>query len=275
MEKNIEKAPGTAYLKSRILNLEISKVRIIKISVAAFVLAIAAVSCAEKLSTPELLTKASDAAAKGNWEVAKEFAQRAVKQNPQDADAQVMLAMALEATGDVDKAIDEVRKAVKIDEKNFSAQFTLGRLYYGKADYSQCIGPLKKAYAIKPDSADALILLGKASASLKLSEADWYFAMLAKNDKYKSRPEPWNELGTIYFDRNEVQRAIRYFDRAYALAQDNPVTALNLAVAYDAAGQKANAKKFYYKYLALTVNNSAAQETRAQVVERNNRLSGK
>jgi len=239
--------------------------------------AIALSGCSgETLDNPVLLSKAADAGAKGDWQTAKTLAQKAVKHDPNDGDALVMLSISLENTGDVDSALDEASKAVKVADKSFMAQYTKGRLLYLKGKYDACIAPLKLARAIRPDSLDAVVLLAQAATNQNLPEAAGYYSIVAKSDRFKNRPEPWNELGVYFFARRDFKKAFQYFARAEALSSDNASVALNLAILNDAGLAKpAEALSYYKKYLALTRKNPELDAKRKAVEARIGDLAGR
>ncbi len=227
----------------------------------------------ERLENPVLLSKAADAGAKGDWQTAKSLAQKAVKQDPNDASALSMLAVSLENSGDMDAALDEASKAVKAAEKSgekcFMAQYTKGRLLYLKGKYDACIAPLKAALAIRPDSLDSVVLLAQASTLQNLPEAASYYKIIAMSDRFKNRPEPWNELGIYFTARRDYKRALQYFVKAETLSPDSPSVALNLAVINDiGVGRRSEAISYYRKYLVLTKRNPELDSKRKLVEDR-------
>ncbi len=234
-------------------------------------------SCSgSKEETPVLLNKAVDLGAKGDWQGAKKLASKAAKQDPNEADAFVILALCLENSGDLDGAIDEINKAVKISESNFMANYTKGRLLFQKGKYDSCIAPLKQARALRPDNVETVSLLAQAAMRQNLSDAPNYFGFLAKTERFKNRPEPWNELGVCFAGRKDYKRALQFLVKAESLAPDSPQVALNIAIVNDTAGlnRPAEAVSYYKKYLRQTAKNPALEPKRKAVADRIRELSG-
>ena len=228
-----------------------------------------------KEETPVLLNKAVDLAAKGDWQGAKKLAQKASKQDPNDGDAYVILSLCLENSGDLDSAIDEINKAFKVSDRNFMANYTKGRLLFQKGKYDSCIAPLKQARSLHPDSIETISLLAQASMKQNLADTPVYFGVLARSDKFKNRPEPWNELGVCYANHNDYKKAIQFLVKAESLAPDNPQVSLNLGVVNDKGlNRSAEAISYYKKYLRLTTKNPELEPKRKAVADRVRDLSG-
>lgn len=228
-----------------------------------------------KEETPVLLRKAVDLGAKGDWQGAGKLAQKASKQEPEEADAFVILSLCLENAGDLDGAIDEASKAVKLSERHFMANYTKGRLLFQKGKFDSCIAPLKQARALRPDSVETVSLLAQAAMRQNLSDASGYFGALAKSDRFKNRPEPWNELGVYFAGRKDYRRALQFFGKAEALATESPQVALNLAIVNDIGlNRPGEASSYYKKYLRLTAKNPALESKRKAVLDRLHDLSG-
>lgn len=225
----------------------------------------------ERLSVDELLNRGVTAAQNGDWEAAREFAGRAVKAAPSNVNALILYALSLENTGDPDAALGEISKAVSIDEANYFAQYTKGRLYYEKKRFESCIAPLRAALTLRPDATDPLILLAQSSVYLNnAQDARIYYSRLARNRKFAKNPAPWSELGMnfIRFD-NKPALAAQYLIYAYRLQPENPTLLLNLAVYFDTClRNRAEARKYYTRFLNMTEQNSAMRENREAVQKR-------
>lgn len=228
----------------------------------------------EKVENSVLLSKAVELGAKGDWAEAKRLAQKAARQEPNDDSALTMLAIALEQAGEQDAALEEATKAAKLSDKNFMAHFTKGRILYLKGRFDSCIGPLKTARALRPDSLDVVVLLAQASAIQNLPDAAGYYSILAKSDRFKSKPEPWNEIGMIFAVRGDYRRAQQYFAKAESLAPENPTVILNMAIVNEIHLKRpSEAATYYKKYLRLTARNPELEPKRRDVAERLKSLS--
>lgn len=225
----------------------------------------------EKIPVDELLNRGVAAAQNGDWEKAREFAKRALKSAPDNVNALILHALSLENTGDPDAALEEVSKATAINEADYFAQYTKGRLYYEKKRFDACIAPLRAALNLRPDATDPLILLAQSAVHTNnAQDARIYYSRLARNKKFAKNPAPWSELGMnfIYFDRKSPQAA-QYLIYAYRLQPENPTLLLNLAVYFDTHQRnRAEARKYYTRFLNMTRQNSSMSRNREAVEKR-------
>lgn len=229
------------------------------------------VSCSEgpRLSNDELLKAGCEAAMKGKWKDASSFAGKAVKQDPRDINARVLLALALENSNHLELAIDEIKAASKLAPGDFMVQYNFGRMLFKQGRYGEAVAPLKIASELRTDNMDAVILLAQTSSALKLPEAANYYAIIATNPRFRDKPDPFNELGIIYLRDKDPERAIRYFIKAYKLAPDNYIITLNLAICLDKYNNDpAKALNFYRKYLKLTEKNPEMEAKRLKISRR-------
>ena len=250
---------------------------ILKIALpSALAIAIAAClsACGDrtKLTNDQLLQNAFAAASgpKADWQKARLFAAKAVKQDQNDARAHVMLALSLEQCGQISGAIDEIRRAVALDPKNFLALFTNGRMLYENGRIGDSISPLKEAYKIHPGNDNVLVLLAGSSAKLgRFKEAANYYATLAKHPMYKDRPDPLNEIGVLYAAQKDYPTALACFNLAYKKAPNSHIVVLNLGIIYDVyLKDPPNAIRFYNKYQELTMRNPELEPLRDKLKRR-------
>jgi Flp pilus assembly protein TadD len=254
-----------------------------KIAAATVALMVLVPSCGKKRyeSNAALLGKAVESAApRGEWDKAEKLVEQAVAQNPNDANARTMLALALEQRGDLEKALSEAEAAIEADADNFMAQYTYGRLLFKSKDYGNCPKPLKKANALKPKDPHTLLLLAKTYAMLDIdADAITYYAALAKTKQYAGKPEPYNELGVLFLKKKNYQMAKKLFQKALEQAPDNPVVNKNMGVFWESIAsifEKTDAKKAriasakavqHYKTClsALSASNPASADKRRAI----------
>ncbi len=205
--------------------------------VAALVLALSQTGCGKKRyeDNSALIGRAiRKAADEGKWDEARTLAEKAVSQNPDDANAHVMLALALEQAGELKDAVAEAGAAVEADPDNFMAQYTLGRLLFKTSDYANCPKPLKKARALKPKEPCSALLLARTNVMLGVDrEAIKNYLDLVAMKDYASNPAPYNELGVLFFKRRNYTMAKRCLEKAFKYAPSSPVVNMNLAVFWD------------------------------------------
>ncbi len=245
---------------------------------AAFIAVVALlsvlVSCGGgvKQTNEELLQSALAAASgpKADWQKARALAFKAVKQKSEDANAHLILALALEQCGQPDNAVDEIRKAVELDPGNFMAQYSKGRILFERDRIGDCIAPLKEAQKLKPESENVMLLLARSSAALgRYKEAMSYYATLARNPAYKDRPEPYNELAMLYVKQKDNVKASAFFNEAYKKAPSNYIVVLNIGIFCDVyLNNPAYAIKHYNRYQELTLSNRELEPVRAKLKKR-------
>ncbi len=230
-------------------------------------------SCSDNLaakSVNELLTRGCELAHNGSWSDALKYAKAAVKREPTNAGALILAALAYEHSGDIEQALQAARLAVKADAKYFQAQYTLGRLCLeDQAKIQDSIEPLKRALQLKPKDVNTLILLARGARKLGLLDTVKYFEQLAATKRYAKRAEPWNEMGIIYAEQNNLRNAARCLVTAYNRANNNPIVVLNFALFLDYYNnQPARAVSFYRKFLLLVEDNSAFADKAVQTRKR-------
>ncbi|HBC85400.1 MAG TPA: hypothetical protein DCZ94_00445 [Lentisphaeria bacterium] len=242
--------------------------------VLLIVLLMGIVSCGggSKQTNEELLKAAIDSATgpKADWQKAKTLAYKAVKQKSDDANAHVMLSLALEQCGQPGNAIDEIRKAVEIDTKNFMAQFTKGRMLFENERIGDSIAPLKEAQKLRPDNENVILLLARSSAALgRYKEAAGYYATLAKTPAYRNKAVPYNELAILYVNQKDYQKASVFFQEAYKKAPNDHIVVLNLGIFCDVhLKNPVFAIKHYNRYQELTLSNPELAPVRNKLKKR-------
>jgi tetratricopeptide (TPR) repeat protein len=114
---------------------------------------------------------------------------------------------------------------------------------------------LQRILSIHPHSIEAL----SASAELSRTLADKATAeqLLQRCTRYAPRsPETWKRLGDLYLSLGRKE-ALASFQRAAALAPDDPLVQAGMAAAYHQAGQDAQAEREFRR--AIRLNDAAAK----------------
>lgn len=225
-------------------------------------------------SGEELLQQALDSLTgkTADWRTAMALSYKAVKKNPNDANAHIMLALSLEQCARRDSALDEIKKATELDPKNFMALYTKGRMLLENEHFEDAIGPLREANKIRPDNPNVLILHGKCAMFMGLyPESLGCYKILAKNSAYRDRPEIYNESAVIVLKSSgkNTQAALKLFEMALKKAPTNHIVILNIAVLLDRYLKKpSEALKFYQRYLEVTLSNPELKSKRAAINQR-------
>ena len=221
---------------------------------------------------------------KGDWKNAQILAFKAVNQNGKDVNARVVFALTLEQADELDRALDEIKQAVLIDSENFMAQYTKGRLLFKSHSFEDCPEPLENAKRLNPNSPQVLLLLAKSYALLGVNDkAIKNYVALAKHSEYVNAPEVYNELGVLFYKKQDYSRAARFFKKALSLNPDSPTANLNMGVLCDnlcfSSGKPAVrrryarlAEKRYLRYYKLVSDNPRLRQSMNEVIARVRKL---
>lgn len=114
---------------------------------------------------------------------------RALELNPQLAEAQINLGVALHETGRDEEAISAYRKAIEQDEKLANAHANIGAAMESLGRHEEAVAALERALAINPRSGPAhynlaLVLLAAGDYGRGFEEYEWRAHALAARAKY-------------------------------------------------------------------------------------------
>ena len=192
--------------------------------------------CTKKLekNSDVILEKAFNAAKDGRWDEANELAEQAVNVNDKNPNARTLYAITLEQCQDSLSALEEATQAAMLNEDDFMAQYTKGRLLFVAERYDECLAPLEKANKIEPNNPQVLMLLARANMILGIhKKAVKYYIALLKQKEYSSRPEAFNELGTLFLQKNDFKHALSFLKKAYSMNEKSVPIMINMAVLFD------------------------------------------
>lgn len=232
------------------------------------ILSISVSACGKKIVDSNVLLKKAVTlvSEEGKWNEALGYAERAVEADPQNANALVVYALALEHSNQNNKAKKELRKAIKIFPKNFMAQLSLGRFLYSEKDYEGAYEYLTNAYKIQPDNVDALALFAQCSAKLQTQNTDKLFLKLSQTKYFKDKPGIYNELGTYYANTKNLSKAAQNLTKAYKLSPNNPVILANLGVFCDRYLKRPKKARFFYrKFISVISDNNAFSSQKKEI----------
>ncbi len=201
---------------------------------------------------------------------------------PQNADAQHLLGMALFKSGDASSALAPLRRAIDLDPKRPDFHFNLGAVLasmkrhddaidcYNRAlqlrpEYPQALNnlgnslcaagrfdeaaaALRRAIILRPDYFEAHTNLGSVLAALR----DYADAVEAFNCAIALRPTPeiYNNLGTTLFDWRRFDKSVDAFRAALKFKPDYTQARRGLADALAARGDLEEAIDLYEKLIA-------------------------
>lgn len=151
--------------------------------------------------------------------------EQAAKDSPNDATARKNYAVALYATGDLEKARDEYNAAVKINDRDAVAYNNLGNIYRDLGDTNKAVESYRKSLEINNSAINTYVNL----ANVQL------------------------------YSQNNSDAAIATYKDGLKNLPDNEQLQLLLGIAYEQADQISNAKQSYQTILAKNGDNAAAK----------------
>ncbi len=233
------------------------------------------IGCGRDLSADELLQKAAESAANGDWKKSLSYARSAYDKASDSPAAIIMYALALENNDQLDEAASRMRR-LEENVDSFMAQYTLGRMLFRQGKIDRSIRPLTNALALKPDNPDTLLLLARANADRKRDDAIDYYKRLSKTERFHDSAIPHNEIGVLYLLNGKRGLATFELQCALGLDADNPEIVLNNAILNDyhssSPSSIGTAKKYYNRFIDLARNRPELTKDYAAVSNRLNAI---
>ena len=211
-----------------------------------------------------LLKKSVDLALNnGKWEKALGYAQRAVKLDANNVDAQVMVAICMDKTGYSDQAAKLLRNVILANQNNFLAEFSLGKVLFNSKKYEEAYEHLANAYNLNNDSVEALALYAECAGNILAKSTPELYTKLLKTEQFSNKFEIYNNLGVYFTNNQSYNMALSSFMKAYRLSPKNPTVLSNLGTLKDSyQSDPKQAKFFYRKFISTTNGNTAFDEQR-------------
>ena len=178
--------------------------------------------------------------------------QKAIQLNPNLADAHYSLGVIYDRMGYINKAISAFEATVKLDETNYEAHLYLAEKYANSDQPMKAIDAFAKV--IKYDRNNVEALKDFAFLTLRYNEKKWRNAKSALKralELSQDDPEALMNYGyTLYLDRS-FAGAIENYLHALKFDPNSAQIHYNLALAYDANGQKTLALQEWRKVVDL------------------------
>lgn len=201
---------------------------------------------------------------------------RAVAINSRSTEAWSNLAMAYQNKGQDSKAINALYRAVELNPNNITARINLATMHGQRKNLSKAIYQYKQIIMIDGTNLDAHLNLSKCLISQnKHKEAKRYLQTATGIDP--NDPEAYWELGNIAWNKNKNSAdAIKNYEKAIALKENNQIYYNNLGLLYEHLNQKDKALSVWKK--ALVYLDDALQkediEQRIEMLEKGESPSG-
>ena len=171
----------------------------------------------------------------GDFERAAASAKRAIKKDPNNAEAHSLLGGIAEQLGELEQAAGHYGDALQVDASHFKSLYSLGVLYFNVGHPAQAVDLLSRAVVSNPKFTDAKWALARAYSSLgRFDEADVLFQALvaaSPNDAHLLHNYAQNHI-----ENGNIEAAFDVLDRALAQKSDSPLLQNLKAIALQYAG---------------------------------------
>jgi len=171
--------------------------------------------------------------AKGQFDMAIEQYQAALRLKPDNADAHYNLGAAYQAKGQFDMAIEQYQAALRLKPDNAEAHNNLGAAYQARGQFDMAIEQYQAALKLKPDYSGAHNNLGaayQAKGQFDMAIEQYQAALRLKPDNAGAH----NNLGAAYQAKGQFDMAIEQYQAALRLKPDYAEAYNNLGAAYQA-----------------------------------------
>jgi len=220
----------------------------------------------------------------GDSSGAEEDFHRALTAAPEDCDLLNQVALAYDAAGQWERAIEHFERA-HAARANPLYRYNLAVTYYDQQDYEKARQEIDTALAGNPDNADFLNMAGKIALARgdEAAALDYYQRAAAKQrslwhqvdlaklltstgaaeapaawdalvEVYAGYVDAWLERGWHYYETERYEEALSDYRQALALVPEDEESENRLAITLAAQGDSAAAEQHYRNALALNPN---------------------
>jgi tetratricopeptide (TPR) repeat protein len=164
----------------------------------------------------ELDNKVKQDLEKGEYDVAIDYCNKAIKLDNTYVESYFNMGNAYHNKKDYDKAIEYFNKAVELDPNHVNAWNDMGLAYVLKSDYDNALNSINKALEIDPNY--AIAWYRKGNVYKHKNESNQAIESYKKATDIKSDyAKAWLFLGSIYYDNKEYDKALEYIEKAIEL----------------------------------------------------------
>ena len=207
--------------------------------------------------------------AMGHGDKAIETLELAVKLAPQAASIHANLGEVLRQNGDAERATKAFQRSLELDPENSQALNNLGIIHFDQRKFKKAIEFYRQAIAIRPNMAEAHNNLGNALRQT----GDIEGAMLAYQDALTHReryPEAYNNLGTLLQQSGQLDEAEHALKKAVLQSPQYVEAHNNLASFYVAQKKDTEALRILGDTLKFAPKNPQTLLLTARIQTRRN-----
>ena len=181
----------------------------------------------------------------------------AIKQQPKDAVGYRALATLYAGQNKLDEAVKVVRDGLHQQPKNFALQLTLAGLFERKRDYDSAIAQYESMLKDQPDSMVVANNLASLLSDHRTDKASLDKARsLAVLLKASPIPQFKDTVGWIEYQQGDYKSAVASLEDAAAKLPNTAMIRYHLGMSYMAAGDTAKASEEFKKARALSPNDT-------------------
>jgi tetratricopeptide (TPR) repeat protein len=174
----------------------------------------------------------------------------------------------LHQMGDVESALVSYNKAVKINPDFAEAHYRIGGVINDQGDFDAAINSYKVAIKLKPDYAEAYIDMGNALNDQGNLEAsiDIYKRAIKIKPNYA---EAYYNMGLVLYSKGNLDSAIDSYKQALQIKPDNAEAYIDMGNAFKAKDDLQAAADSYRQALKIKPDFAQALSNLAQVLKLN------
>lgn len=161
-------------------------------------------------------------------------------------------AMSLHEKNQFDDATHCYKQVLQLMPKLPDALHMLGVVAFQQNDFAAAIDWMTQAYSIQPTNSTLLFNLGNAQRAIgNLVDAEKMYLAAIKFSSESDNVEALKNLGNVYKEKNEYQKAIAIYDKILAHHPDHQYTRMNKALALLTMGNLYEGWPLYESRLAI------------------------
>jgi len=186
----------------------------------------------------------------GRYQECIEANKQAIRIKPDYANAHCNLGLAYGEVGRYKEGIEALKQAIRINPDDVDFHFNLGWVYFNSGNYQESVESYKQALRIKPDDASVYCNLGISYEKLaKYKEAieSYKQAIRIEPDDFMAH----SSLGSAYSQVGRTQEGIEAYKMAIKIKPDYFIAYFNLGRTYEKLGKYEEAKESYKQAIKI------------------------
>ncbi len=202
---------------------------------------------------------------RGQFNLALEEVQKALKLEPLNADALIAEASVLSSMGQLERAEETYKRAAILRPQQWSGFYELGGYYYRQKRYEDAAAQFARVVELIPDSGMAHAVLGGLLEELRRdSEAEEH---LKRSLELQPSYVGYTNLGTLYYRQRRWAETVTVTRKALQINDSDWTAWLNLGLAYEWLNDKSAADDAFRNELVRLqkIADAGAEDAELQV----------